>query len=110
MVEGNSILDKIIASKEDQQKKEFNPVEVIGQLLQQLNDKEADVLKRRYGLAGFAKETLEAIGASYKVTRERIRQIENLAVKKMKQSSNFGALIKPVEHVWSRYSKSMVAL
>lgn len=99
MADNNSILDKILASKEDQEKKEFNPIEVIGQLLMQLNEKEADVLKRRYGLGNSPKETLEAIGTSYKVTRERIRQIENLAVKKMKQAANFQTLIKPVEHV-----------
>ncbi|EKD76379.1 MAG: sigma-70 region 4 protein [uncultured bacterium] len=99
MADGNSILDKILASKEDQEKKEFNPFEVIGQLLLQLNEKEADVLKRRYGLGEAPKETLEAIGASYKVTRERIRQIENLAVKKIKQAVNFQTLMKPVEHV-----------
>lgn len=94
-----SILDKIIASKEDKAKEEFEPAEVIGQLLQQLNDKEADVLKRRYGLNGAAKETLEAIGASYHVTRERVRQIENLAVKKIKTAPQFSGLMKPVEHV-----------
>lgn len=94
-----SILDRIIASKEDQEKQDFQPLELISALLLKLSDKEADVLKRRYGLNGVSKETLEAIGASYHVTRERIRQIENLAVRKMKDDSQFHSLIRPVEHV-----------
>ncbi len=99
MTDGGSILDKIIASKEDQAKMEFHPADVINQLLQQLSDKESDVLRRRYGLNGSAKETLEAIGKSYDVTRERVRQIESFAVKKIKSLPAFSRLMKPVEHV-----------
>ncbi|MDP3970285.1 MAG: sigma factor-like helix-turn-helix DNA-binding protein [bacterium] len=96
---GGSILDKVIASKEDQEKRDFDPSEVINQLLKTISDKEADVLRRRFGLGGKAKETLEAIGNSYNVTRERVRQIENLAVKKIKEHSSFVNMVKPVEHV-----------
>lgn len=96
-----SILDRIIASKEDQEKQEFQPLEMMQTLLQQLSAKEADVLQRRYGLNGVAQETLEAIGAHYNVTRERIRQIENLAVRKIKQADSFHSTIKAVEHVIS---------
>ncbi|MFH0818969.1 MAG: sigma factor-like helix-turn-helix DNA-binding protein [Patescibacteria group bacterium] len=99
---GSSILDKIISSKEDQEKQEFNPSEVIAQLLKRLTSKEAEVIKRRFGLAGNKKETLEVIGARYQVTRERIRQIENLAIKKIKEGINFNTLIKPVEQVLTR--------
>lgn len=94
-----SILDRIIASKEDQERQDFQPLELISALLSCLTDKEADVLKRRYGLSGVGKETLEAIGASYHVTRERVRQIENLAVKKIKDAPQFHSLIRPIEHV-----------
>ncbi len=95
----NSILDKIIASKDDQAKREFDPEDVISVLLKKLSSKEADVLQRRYGLGDHPKETLEAIGNSYKVTRERIRQIENLAIKKIKEDTEFNNLIRPVEQV-----------
>lgn len=94
-----SILDKIIASKDDQAKRDFDPEEVITFLLKKLSIKESDVLKRRFGLCDTPKETLEAIGNSFKVTRERIRQIENLAIKKIKDNSEFNALVRPVEHV-----------
>lgn len=94
-----SILDKIIASKDDQAKRDFDPEEVITFLLKKLSIKESDVLKRRFGLCDTPKETLEAIGNSFKVTRERIRQIENLAIKKIKDNSEFNSLVRPVEHV-----------
>lgn len=94
-----SILDKIIASKDDQAKRDFDPEEVITFLLKKLSIKESDVLKRRFGLCDTPKETLEAIGNSFKVTRERIRQIENLAIKKIKENSEFNTLVRPVEHV-----------
>lgn len=99
MDQTGSILDRIIASREDQEKQDFQPLELMAALLSCLSDKEADVLKRRYGLSGVSKETLEAIGTSYHVTRERVRQIENLAVHKIKASPQFYSLIRPIEHV-----------
>ena len=94
-----SILDKVIESKEETEKSEFSPQELISLLLRKLTSKEADVLKRRFGLNDHDKQTLEAIGNYYNVTRERIRQIENLSIKKIKSASNFGDLIKNAEHV-----------
>lgn len=98
-----SILDKIIASKEDQAKQNFEPEDIIIQLLRQLTIKEADVLERRHGLKkspqDSTKETLEAIGKIYNITRERVRQIENLAIKKIKDHPSHVELLRPVEHV-----------
>src|SRR5699024_6244900 len=47
-----------------------------------LKDKQIDILKRRSGWEGEV-ETLEEIGLTYKVTRERIRQIESTAMAKL---------------------------
>jgi len=44
--------------------------------LKGLNQRTFDVIQRRFGLKSRNKETLEAIGASYNITRERVRQIE----------------------------------
>lgn len=49
-----------------------------------LTDKEIDILKRRSGWEGEV-ETLEEIGLTYKVTRERIRQIESTAMAKLRK-------------------------
>lgn len=95
----DSILDKILSSKEDQEKEEFNPQEVVSQFLRKLTPKEGEVLQRRFGLNEHSKQTLEVIGKYYEVTRERIRQIENLGIKKIKENAQFNELIKPIERV-----------
>lgn len=51
-----------------------------------LNEKEIAVLVYRFGLSGFPRMTLEEVGKKYKVTRERIRQIEAKALRKLNRS------------------------
>lgn len=53
--------------------------------LRQLDPQDQEVLMRRYGLAGQPDETLEAIGATYGVTRERARQIQVRAEQRLRQ-------------------------
>jgi DNA-directed RNA polymerase sigma subunit (sigma70/sigma32) len=50
------------------------------------SDRELDILRKRFGLgsAGEDRQTLEVIGVQYKVTRERIRQLEGIALKKLR--------------------------
>jgi RNA polymerase primary sigma factor len=63
-------------------------VEVVAEAFDQvLNTREREVLIRRFGFGNDEPETLEAIGASYRLTRERIRQIESKALSKLKASS-----------------------
>jgi len=52
-------------------------------LLDGLTDRERQVVQRRFGLGGHEPETLETIGKDLGVTRERIRQIESKALKKL---------------------------
>ncbi len=54
-----------------------------------------DVARRRFGLDNGQRETLEAIGQSYGITRERVRQIESDALKLLSTSHNL-AVLKPV--------------
>ena len=56
----------------------------VQKLLNTLNDKEAMVLRRRFGIGDDSPLTLEEIGQEFEVTRERIRQIEVKALKKLK--------------------------
>ena len=58
--------------------------EIIEAVLSTLATREADVLRRRFGLETGEPQTLEEIGQSYGVTRERIRQIETKAMRKMR--------------------------
>ena len=54
------------------------------QALSQLDEREAMVLRLRKGLIDGREHTLEEVGTHFKVTRERIRQIENKALRKLK--------------------------
>ena len=94
---GESILDKVIDSQKSAVVMEFNPQQILNSLFKSLNEREIEVLTLRYGLADGQKRTLEEIGGKFKVTRERIRQIENSALKKMKNSPNLDNLLKPLE-------------
>ena len=58
----------------------------ISELIEQLTDKEKDIISLRNGFNGHKKKTLEEIGESYGLTRERIRQFEAKGMKKI--SSN----------------------
>lgn len=63
---------------------EIQSLEVLVEtLLQELDGRSCDILLRRYGLRGFVPETLEQIAEGYDLTRERIRQLESKALKKM---------------------------
>ena len=58
--------------------------EIVDSVLSTLTKREADVLRRRFGIETGEPQTLEEIGQSYGVTRERIRQIETKAMRKMR--------------------------
>jgi sigma-70-like protein len=80
----NSILDKVMAIQKDKIKLGFNPKQIISELLKVLNEREREILTKRYSLKGEKKFTLEGIGKKHGITRERVRQIENIAIKKAK--------------------------
>jgi len=68
----------------------------IAKLLGELPSRSRSVIKRRYGLGLTEAQTLEAIGQKEGITRERVRQIENDALAKLKKSSLF-ASFRPYE-------------
>ena len=55
----------------------LNYQKICSGLLQSLPERQREVLSRRFGLKSKERETLESIGKSFGVTRERIRQVEN---------------------------------
>jgi len=101
MDEQNSILDKVITSKQTTEMQEFNPSEIVSSLLKYLTSKEEEVLRRRFGLDGETNDTLESIGKLYQVTRERIRQIENTAIKKLNDLGEFKKIANQLEYTIS---------
>jgi RNA polymerase primary sigma factor len=58
--------------------------EVLRKVLSTLSPRERAVLELRYGLDGKAPRTLDEVGRTFSVTRERIRQIENQSLKKLR--------------------------
>ncbi len=61
--------------------------EQLNEVLATLTPREAQVLKLRFGLEGGHPHTLEEVGAEFNVTRERIRQIEAKALRKLRHPS-----------------------
>lgn len=57
------------------------------EVLETLTEREQRVLELRYGLKGGAPKTLEEVGAAFNVTRERVRQIESKALRKLRHPS-----------------------
>lgn len=60
---------------------------VIDDVLKDLKEREADIIRRRFGLNGDAPQTMEEVGMVYKITQERVRQIEAKALRLLRHPS-----------------------
>jgi len=58
---------------------------MVTELLSRLDPREQEILRQRFGLDGEPEKTLEEVGADLGVTRERIRQIQNIALSKLRR-------------------------
>lgn len=58
--------------------------DMVNALLEQLTEREAEVIAKRNALQSHPKHTLEKIGQDFSITRERVRQIENEGLKKIR--------------------------
>lgn len=68
----------------------FKPKQVVKRLLSVLGDRSNDVITSRFGLGNDPKRmTLESIGKKYKITRERVRQIENYSIINIRKSKEY---------------------
>jgi RNA polymerase primary sigma factor len=101
-------LETPIGEEEDSHLKDFiedrgavSPVEAVMQtnlreqtqsVLKSLTPREEMVLKMRFGVGGGTEHTLEEVGQSFTVTRERIRQIESKALRKLRHPSRSKSL------------------
>lgn len=81
---GDLIEDPIIQQPEEILLKKQRHIEILNVLDKHLSEKEKDILKYRFGFFNDRQYTLESVGEIYGVTRERIRQIESKALRKLK--------------------------
>jgi RNA polymerase primary sigma factor len=65
----------------------------IGELLSTLTTREAKILRMRFGIDSHEEHTLDQVGQQFHVTRERIRQIQQKALKKLRQTPHAEALV-----------------
>ncbi len=101
-----SVLGKVLAETQSKEISAVRPSKIVANVLNRLRDRGRDILISRYGLdsANTAKETLESIGQRFSITRERVRQIEKAAIKKI--GNKYTANIKPL---WKMIDEYMVA-
>ncbi len=59
--------------------------DMLQDMVKHLDQREATILRFRFGLDGGTEKTLEEVGVKFGVTRERVRQIQNLALKKLRK-------------------------
>jgi RNA polymerase primary sigma factor len=88
---GDFIEDKAVASPSDAAIK-LNLKEQTASLLKTLSPREERIIKMRFGMEDGSEHTLEELGQSFAVTRERIRQIEEKALRKLRRPSRSGKL------------------
>ncbi len=69
----------------------------VGDLLSVLDDREKKIIFSRFGLDGGKSKTLEDVGEKFGVTRERIRQLQNIAILKMRRA--LAKKEKPIAHL-----------
>jgi RNA polymerase primary sigma factor len=80
---GHFITDETVPLPEDAAEVTLRK-ETLEKILSQLSQRERRVLELRYGLNGEHPRTLDEVGRAFNVTRERIRQIENQSLKKLR--------------------------
>jgi len=89
--EGNTLKDAVkdeTAMSPDKAAAYYLMQEQLSIILQELSPREQRVLKMRFGLEDGIPHTLEEVGSAFRVTRERIRQIEMKALKKIQEHPN----------------------
>lgn len=57
----------------------------MNQMLDSIDPREAEIIRMRFGLDGEKPRTLEEVGQAFEITRERVRQLQNMAISRMRK-------------------------
>jgi RNA polymerase primary sigma factor len=68
-----------------EQLEEKTVTSMLQEMVKTLDHREATILRARFGLDGSQEKTLEEVGVKFGVTRERVRQIQNIALRKLRR-------------------------
>ena len=86
--EGDTSLSEVVsddaATTPYQQLEQKTMHQMLSDVLSTLDEREAGILRCRFGLDGSSEKTLDEVGKIFGVTRERVRQIQNVALAKMR--------------------------
>lgn len=91
------LIEDNISSRPDSTTEEELMREDLGRMLSQLTPRERDIMHLRYGLEDGRQRTLEEVGRLFNITRERVRQIEHKAFRKLRQPAWSGRLVGYLE-------------
>ncbi len=84
----------------------LNIKNIVVRLLASVSQKNREVLERRFGIGRDSAETLESVGQSYGITRERVRQIQEYAITRLMTKSGAPMLLSGVFSNIEEYIKS----
>lgn len=79
-----SFVEDFSVPKEFEDVEDFDKSEMIKKILDTLSSREKEIITRRFGIGMKKAETLEEISQALNLSKERIRQIENIALKKLR--------------------------
>ncbi|MBT6068128.1 hypothetical protein HOG48_00050 [Candidatus Peregrinibacteria bacterium] len=79
----SKVVNKVVKRTTVKIDKPIKLVPIFSGLFKNVSDREKQILEMRFGLEKYDKHTLEAIGQKFGITRERVRQIENVAINKL---------------------------
>ncbi len=81
----SEVIEDENASSPYEHLEEKTVTKMLREMVKTLDPREATILRFRFGLDGGAEKTLEEVGVKFGVTRERIRQIQNMALEKLRK-------------------------
>ncbi len=89
--------DNAVSPFEGLQEKNLNSD--LSEMVNSLDQREAEIIKLRFGLEGRDELTLEEVGKKFHVTRERIRQLEYLALTKMRKAMAKNEAVRTLDEI-----------